>query len=77
MGGAPFPFFGRTPMLNTPRSEMSFAYDGRSEIRLAANTKCPHCGRCLHATDVEADFGGVRLICIGCHRDVLIIRSAS
>jgi hypothetical protein len=55
---------------------MSFARCGRSQIRLAAGTKCPHCGRRLHATDVEADFGDVRLVCVGCHGDVLIIGGA-
>jgi hypothetical protein len=56
---------------------MTFAYAGNYEVRLAASIKCPHCGRKLHATDIEADFGDVKLICAGCHRDVLTIGSAS
>jgi hypothetical protein len=63
-------------LANTPRSETTFARDGRCEIRLAVGTKCPHCGRQLHAHDVKTDFGNAKLVCAGCHRDVLTIGGA-
>jgi transposase-like protein len=53
----------------------AWATNGQA-IRLAVSLTCPYCGRALHATDVEQDYE-TRLICSGCHRDVLIIGSAS
>jgi hypothetical protein len=55
----------------------SFARTGKYEVRLAGRTACPHCAQLLHASDVTADFGEVTLICGGCHKDVLVIRSAA
>jgi hypothetical protein len=60
-----------------PQPGMTYARAGTSTVRLAANLRCPHCSRKLHATDVEVDFGDVQLICQGCHRDVLTIGAAS
>lgn len=56
----------------TPEPVMTYARTGRHAVRLATDTRCPHCTRRLRASDVEADFGEVRLICGGCHRDVLV-----
>jgi hypothetical protein len=63
-------------LANTPRSETTFAWVGNRAVRLAAGTRCP-CGRELHATDVTVDSpeSAVRLVCIGCHRDVLAIEA--
>ena len=61
----------------TPEPEMTYARTGRHAVRLATDTRCPHCTRRLRASDVEADFGEVRLICGGCHRDALVIGSAA
>jgi hypothetical protein len=38
--------------------------------------RCPHCGRELQATDVDADAFGLFLICRGCHKDVLTVGAA-
>jgi hypothetical protein len=61
-------------LANTPRSETTFAWAGNREVRLAAGTKCPYCGRGLHATDitVSGPEGAATLICAGCHRVVLV-----
>jgi|AmaraimetFIIA100_FD_contig_31_55782746_length_706_multi_8_in_0_out_0_2 hypothetical protein len=61
----------------TPQPAMTYARAGTCAVRLANNLRCPHCQRKLHATDVDLDFGDVRLICQGCYRDVLTIGSAS
>jgi hypothetical protein len=55
---------------------MTYARTGNYEVRLASGLKC-RCGWDLRPTDVEVDFGEVRWICSGCHRDVLIIGAAS
>ena len=55
----------------------TFVYAGRYAVRLAASLKCPHCTRPLHASDVEVDFGAVRIVCQGCHCDVLIVGATS
>jgi hypothetical protein len=56
----------------------SYAIRGQYDVRLTNGLACPHCGRVLRATDVEIDDGhAVRVICGGCHGDVLIIGSAS
>jgi hypothetical protein len=61
-------------LVNTPRSETSFAWAGNRTVRLAAGTRCP-CGRELHATDVTVDESATKLVCINCHRDVLVIEA--
>jgi hypothetical protein len=55
---------------------ISFAWAGHCAVRLVGGLKCPHCARQLRATDVELDFGDVRLVCNGCFRDVLTIGDA-
>jgi hypothetical protein len=52
------------------------AFPGGNRVWLAAGLRCSHCGRPLHAGDVAADFGDVTMICTGCHRDILTIRSS-
>ena len=59
----------------TSQPTMTRAFNGACETQLATNLRCPHCMRLLRATDVDADFGDVRLVCQGCHRDVLTIRA--
>jgi hypothetical protein len=61
----------------TPTAVTTYARVGSHVVRLTVNMKCPHCTRPLQATDVEVDFGDVRLICAGCHKDVLTIEAAS
>ena len=63
--------------IGAAESKPSVAFVGRYKIWLAGGTTCPQCGRRLHASDVEVDFGDVRLICGACHRNVLTIGSAS
>jgi hypothetical protein len=60
-----------------PEPKRSFARTGKYEVLLAGGTTCPHCSRLLRADDVVADFGDVSLVCGGCHKDVLVIRSAA
>jgi hypothetical protein len=56
----------------------SYAVSGHYEVRLTDGLKCPHCSRLLHAADVDiCGQAAVRMICAGCHRDVLTIGSAS
>jgi hypothetical protein len=59
----------------TAQPVTTYARAGDHAVRLAANLRCPHCQRQLHATDIDADLGGVRIICAGCHRDVLTIEA--
>jgi hypothetical protein len=61
----------KPPNNNDPPS--TFAFAGASTVRLARNVPCPHCGRFLHASDVEVTFGAVTIICNGCHADFLVI----
>jgi hypothetical protein len=53
--------------------QASFADSGGLDVRLAAGVYCPHCLRPLRASDVRVADDEVRLICDGCHRDVLTI----
>ena len=55
----------------------TFVFTGSYTVKLTVGLKCPHCSRQLHASDIELDFGDVKLICAGCHKDVLTIGSAS
>ncbi len=56
------------------QAKTSFAWAGHHRVRLVDGTRCPHCGQSLHPTGVSiADFGEVRLVCHGCHRDVLSV----
>jgi hypothetical protein len=41
-----------------------------------AGIACPHCRRTLRAHDVEPIDGALRLICGGCHRDLLVVEIA-
>jgi transposase-like protein len=51
------------------------AYAGGRAIRLAP-LGCPYCGRELRAQDVEQfEDGDARIVCPGCHRDLLTIES--
>lgn len=59
-----------------PQPAMSFAFAGKYAVYLADGIPCPHCGRMLHATDVEVDRrGDAWLICVGCHKDILKIEA--
>jgi hypothetical protein len=78
------PFSRRTAMLSkspTATPNTTFAFSDGAMVRLAADFKCPHCGHGLHATDVDIDIDidnvDVRLICGGCHKDILTIETAS
>lgn len=43
-------------------------------VRLVAGLRCPCCERELRAQDVEPlDHGDVRIVCLGCHRDLFAI----
>jgi hypothetical protein len=59
----------------TSQPTMTRAFSGACEAQLASKLRCPHCMRLLRATDIDVDFGDVRLICRGCHRDILMIRA--
>ena len=61
----------------TATPNTTFAFSGDAMVRLAADFKCPHCGHGLHATDVDIDNVDVRLVCGGCHKDILTIETAS
>jgi hypothetical protein len=52
---------------------ISTTYSVAHVVRLAA-IQCPHCRRTLRAHDVSVD-DMVRLICGGCHRDLLAIEA--
>jgi len=58
------------------KPKRSFARAGKYEVLLADGIACPHCTRLLRASDVILAGGEVSLICGGCHRDVLVVRSA-
>jgi hypothetical protein len=73
-------FSRRTIVLSkspTATPNTTFAFSGTSTVRLARNVPCPHCGRHLHASDVEVVPGGINVVCAGCHRDLLIIAEAT
>jgi hypothetical protein len=59
---------------NNPPAPAVSAWGG---IRIVSPWPCPHCGRALRARDVDVDFGHVRLVCSGCHRDVLTVEASS
>jgi hypothetical protein len=63
--------------IGSAEGKPSVAFIGKHRVWLAADTRCSHCDRALRATDVDANFGDVRLICAACHNDVLVIGSAS
>jgi hypothetical protein len=46
-------------------------------VRLATGMNCPCCSQQIKASDIRADFGHVRLICAGCHHDILVVESGS
>ena len=58
----------------------SFSRSGEHEVLLAGGTACPHCSRTLRASDVtiarlDSTLIDICLVCTGCYRDVLVIRS--
>lgn len=60
----------KSKLTRTPRPTV--AYSAEHKVTLAPVT-CP-CGRELHATAVEViGNGDVRLVCSGCHTDILSI----
>ena len=49
------------------------AYSAGRKITLAP-LACPHCAHAVRAADVELlDDGDLRIVCPGCHRDILTI----
>jgi hypothetical protein len=57
--------------MNLPLSKASTVYGAGRTIKLAP-LRCPYCRRELRATDVELlDHGDARIVCPGCHRDLL------
>ena len=61
------------PTMNLPPSKPSTAYAGGRAIKLAP-LGCPYCRHEFRAQDVEPlGDGDVRLVCPGCHRDMLMI----
>ena len=48
----------------------------RRTVRVG-DLRCGHCGRVVQAFDVDLDDGDVRVICAGCHRDLLHIERAA
>jgi hypothetical protein len=56
----------------TPSS--SIAYLAGYVVRIGA-LSCPYCGRGLHAYDIELDGDVLRLICRGCHHDMLVVEA--
>jgi hypothetical protein len=42
-------------------------------VRIADGVSCPACGAVIRACDAEETNDGVRIICHGCHRDLLVI----
>jgi hypothetical protein len=49
----------------------SVIYGSNHVVRLAAGLHCPHCQRELRPTDVELSDRGLRVVCQGCHGDLL------
>ena len=61
------------PASNPSTSLIAYAYG--STIKLAP-LGCPYCRREVRAHDVQPlDHGEVRIVCHGCHRDLLTIES--
>jgi transposase-like protein len=59
-----------------PEHKHSFARTGSYEVHLVNGVSCPYCSRMLYAGDVEVHRrGDARLICAGCHRDILKIET--
>lgn len=57
-----------------PKSNTWTAFHLNANVRLVAGVHCPYCGRELRAQDVEPlDHGDARIVCSGCHRDILTI----
>ena len=44
-------------------------------VRIADGTSCPTCGTVIRTTDPETTNDGWRIVCSGCHRDLLIEES--
>jgi hypothetical protein len=43
-------------------------------IRIADGLQCPSCGTAIRTTDPEdTDNGNWRIVCSGCHRDILVV----
>jgi hypothetical protein len=42
-------------------------------IRIADGVSCPACGTAIRASDPEETDGGWRIVCSGCHRDLLVV----
>lgn len=61
-------------LINKPPKPTT-AYPNEHAVWLAGNLTRPNCRRTLDATDVRLDFpdGVTRLVCNGCHQDVLTI----
>jgi hypothetical protein len=58
------------------RKRTSTAFHLDETVRLVAGVNCLYCRRELRAQDVEPlDRGNVRIVCLGCHRDLLTIES--
>ena len=56
------------------QSKPTFAYAAACTIKLAPLV-CPYCERKLGAQDVEPlDTGNARIVCPGCHIDILTIK---
>lgn len=70
----------RLALADTPRDQsskptmaMSYTFAGDKLVTLTGGLFCPNCRRELHATNIEVDASRVRIICAGCHRDILVI----
>jgi hypothetical protein len=46
------------------------------ELRIAADMRCPSCGAVLRNYPEPLD-DGFRLLCAGCHRDIIVFEPAS
>jgi hypothetical protein len=42
-------------------------------VHIADGLRCPACGTVIRAVDTEEINDGLRLICHGCHRDILVV----
>lgn len=64
-------------MLTKPHFWTAFHLD--AAVRLVAGVHCPNCATELRACDVIINQAGgrTRLICSGCHRDILAIEPKS
>ena len=47
-----------------------------NEVLLARGILCLHCASVLRASDVIIDRDEIKLVCDGCHKDLLRVRGA-